>query len=178
MTIILNHTLLPGNSCFGCGVENPGGLAVEIFDDPDGERVLRARFTPTETMVGFPGIVHGGVIFTAMDCLSTWVATLLGPNRGAAWVLRSATAVYHYPAPSGEPLELLGRVREQGELWEPVVVATEARRTDGELCVQGEFKVVPLTHERLVEIAGLDQLPENWRRFLHAPEIPPPERTA
>ena len=39
----------------------------------------------------------GGAIFTALDCLSTWVSTLLGPNRGAAWVLRSANAVYHNP---------------------------------------------------------------------------------
>ena len=49
--------------------------------------------------------VAGGAIYTALDCLSTWVATLLGPNRGAAWVLRSAAA------DAGVELVLVRRIR-------------------------------------------------------------------
>ncbi len=166
MEPILNRDLLADNTCFGCGLENPTGLRIEVFRDPGADGTLRARFIPTRDMIGFPGITHGGVIYTALDCLSTWVSTVLGPNRGAAWVLRSATTVYHKPAPSGEPLTLVGWIRDQGGSWDPLTVRAEARRADGTLCVEGEFKVVPLSVERLREIAGIEQLPENWRVFL------------
>ena len=165
---MLNRDLLPHNTCFGCGHENHGGLKIEVVMDSQGGRELHGRLAPTEAMVGFPGITHGGVIFTAMDCLSTWVATLLGPNRGAAWVLRSAATVFHKPAPAGQPLTLVGRVKEQGSQWEPLMVGTEVRRPDGLLCVEAEFKVVPLSPEKLAAIAGIERIPDNWRVFLSA----------
>src|SRR5262245_28072250 len=77
---ILNRELLANNTCFGCGLENPTGLHIEIYHEPGSQGTLRARFTPTENMGGFPGVTHGGAIYTALDCLSTWVATLLGPR--------------------------------------------------------------------------------------------------
>src|SRR5512143_1343187 len=160
MEPILNRDLLPHNTCFGCGLENPAGLRIEVTGDPGADRTLRARFTPTDAMCGIPGITHGGAIYTALDCLSTWVATLLGPNRGAAWVLRSAAAVYHKPALGGEPLELAGRIEAQGGRWDPLTVRVEARRADGTLCVDGEFRVVPLSSEKLLAIAGIERLPE------------------
>jgi acyl-CoA thioesterase FadM len=167
--VILNHDLLPHNTCFGCGPENAAGLHVEVTRDPDSPAILRGRFTPSEGTAGFPGIVHGGAIYTALDCLSTWVSTLLGPNRNAAWLLRSATTTYHRPAHSGQPLTLLGRITKQAGEWDPLVVATEARRADGELCVEAEFKVVPLPLDKFKKIAGIDELPPNWRVFLSGP---------
>jgi len=166
MDTILNRDLLPRNTCFGCGLDNPSGLRIVVSADPAREGVLRAKFMPLESMTGFPGITHGGVIYTALDCLSTWVATLLGPNRGAGWILRSATTTYRNPAPAGQPLILEGSIKHQAGAWEPVVVRTEARRQDGEVCVEAEFKVVPLSPEKLSGIAGLRELPANWRAFL------------
>jgi acyl-CoA thioesterase FadM len=166
MEALLNRDLLADNHCFGCGHENHAGLRIEVFGDPRSDPALRGRFNPTVNMVGFPGITHGGAIYTALDCLSTWVSTLLGPNRKAAWVLRSASTVYHKPSPAGEPLDLTGKIKEQGGAWDPMTVHVEARRPDGALCVEGDFKVVPLTAEKFTSIAGIEKLPENWRRFL------------
>jgi len=36
---------------------------------------------------------------------------------------------------------------------------------DGRLLAEGRFKVVPLTPERLKTVSGIEQIPENWRRF-------------
>lgn len=166
MEPILNRDLLPHNDCFGCGLENAAGLRIEVRRDPSLPRTLRGRFTPTAGMAGFPGITHGGAIYTALDCLSTWVATVLGPNREAGWLLRSATATYHKPAPTGQELTLAGTIRQQAGAWDPVVVHTEARRADGELCVEAEFKVVPLSREKLTAVAGIPELPANWQTFL------------
>jgi acyl-CoA thioesterase FadM len=166
MELILNLDLLANNTCFGCGLENPAGLRIEVFHDPERDGALRARFTPTDELTGFPGITHGGAIYSALDCLSTWVASLLGPNREAAWVLRSATTVYHKPALVGKPLTLVAWIKDQSGSHDPLTVHAEARRADGTLCVQVEFKVVPLSVERLTEIAGIERLPENWQAFL------------
>jgi len=167
MEPILNRDLLRDNECFGCGLDNHTGLRIEVRRDPDSDGFLRGRFTPPPAgMAGFPGITHGGAIYTALDCLSTWVSTLLGPNREAAWLLRSATTTYHKPAPTGQPLTLIGSIRQQAGVWNPVVVHAEARRADGELCVEAEFKVVPLTHEKFTAVAGIRALPANWRAFL------------
>ena len=163
---VLNRALLPGNTCFGCGHHNAAGLHIDVVRDPEEAQVLRGRFEPTADMIGFPGIVHGGAIFTALDCLSTWVAIVLGPNREAAWVLRSASAVYHNPARVGEALALTGRIVARGRAWDPLTVQTEAVRPDGAKCVEGEFKVVPLSQERFARIAGIAQMPENWRALL------------
>jgi acyl-coenzyme A thioesterase PaaI-like protein len=163
---VVNRALLTGNTCFGCGHENHAGLMIEIVQDVGTPAVLRGRFLPTAAMTGFPGIVHGGTIFTALDCLSTWVAMLLGPNPQAGWVLRSANAVYQRPASADEPLSLVGWVMEKGGAWDPLTVHAEARRDDGVVCVEGDFKVVPLSAAKLAAIAGLEHLPENWSTFL------------
>lgn len=172
MDPVLNRALLPGNTCFGCGLDNPAGLRIEIVRHPERPDCLQASFTPGSDLSGFPGMVHGGALFTALDCLSTWVAILLGPNREAAWVLRSASTIYHKPAPVGAPLTLVGRIQAHGGRFDPLIVRVEARRADGALCVEGEFKVVPLAPERLAGIAGLRALPDNWQAFLHAGAVP------
>jgi len=166
---ILNRELLPRNTCFGCGHDNPHGLHIEVVRDPGTDELLRARFVPGERLVGFPGITHGGAIFTALDCLSTWVATLLGPNREAGWILRSAQTTFHKPAAIGKPLTLTGKVKEHFGPWDPMTVHTEARDAASDLCVECDFKVVPLTPEKLTRIAGLADMPDNWRFFLTKP---------
>ena len=172
MDSILNRDLLAHNTCFGCGHENAHGLHIQVRYDATAEGRLQAQFTPRADMAGFPGITHGGEIYTALDCLSTWVSTLLGPNRGAGWLLRSATTTYHKPAPTEQPLTLIGSVKQLGGAWDPLVVRTEARRADGELCVEAEFKVVPLSPDRLREVAGIPELPANWRAFLSGADEP------
>lgn len=166
MTPALNRDLLANNTCFGCGLENANSLQLEIRRDPASATQLAGRFMPAEHMAGFPNITHGGAIYTALDCLSTWVATLLGPNRQAAWVLRSAQTTYHRPAPIARPLTLAGWIKEQGGSWDPLLVQTEARGANDEVCVEAQFKVVPLTQARFAEIAGIAALPPNWQAFL------------
>lgn len=70
MEQILNRDLLPNNQCFGCGLENPAGLRIEVIRDPGSAVTLRAHFLPSPGVAGFPGITHGGAIYTALDCLS------------------------------------------------------------------------------------------------------------
>jgi len=165
---ILNRTLLPGNVCFGCGHDNPIGLKIEIRRDPDSPLRLAGTFEPPEHMIGFPGITHGGAIYTALDCMAAWTPTVLRAESKAIWILRSATMTYHLPAPRGRPLALSAWIEKEGATTEPIVVRAQARDAAGNLLAEGSFKVVPLSRERFLQIAGLDHLPENWARLLDA----------
>jgi acyl-coenzyme A thioesterase PaaI-like protein len=164
----VNVSMLPGNTCFGCGHDNPAGLKIEVFREPVNRERLRGRFTPTERSAGFPNIAHGGSVYTALDCMSTWTATLLRKERGAVWILRSANVTYHSPVPLGRPVNLVGRIVSQRGAWQPVEVRAEARAGDGEILVDGTFKVVPLNVERFKKLAGIDELPAGYEEFLRA----------
>ena len=163
---IVNRDLLPGSVCFGCGEDNPHGLHVEIRRDGHDPERLVGVFRPRSHMTGFPGITHGGAIYTALDCLAAWTPTVLRPASRAIWILRSATITYHRPALEEKPLHLASHIAEEGEPWKPVLVHAEARDSDGRLLTEGAFKVVPLPPDRFLEIAGRDELPANWRELL------------
>ena len=52
------------NECFVCGPDNPIGLHL-VFRLEDGACV--SEFTPGRDHVGYPGVVHGGMIYSALD---------------------------------------------------------------------------------------------------------------
>lgn len=158
---MINRDLLPDNGCYGCGHGNPEGLRIELHRAGDDE--LRGTFTPREAMVGFPGIVHGGAVYTALDCLACWAGMALRAERKSFWLTRTGAVKYHRPARQGRPLALHARVlRDEGAL----TVAVEARDERGDVVVDGEFKVVPVPPDRFMELMGIDELPENWRSAL------------
>ncbi len=163
---VLNRTLLPGNVCFGCGHANPNGLGVELVRDPSDPERLIGTFDPPAHMLGFPGITHGGAIYTALDCIAAWTPIVLRSDVKAIWILRSAAITYLRPAHQGSPLQLGSRIESEGRAGQPIEVRAEARDSDGNVLVEGLFKVVPLSAERFVKVAGIDRLPENWRRLL------------
>jgi acyl-coenzyme A thioesterase PaaI-like protein len=165
---ILNHDLLPGNVCFGCGPDNPGGLHIEVRRDPDHEDRLVGALSPAEHMIGFPGITHGGVLYTAMDCLGAWTPAVLRRDTGAFWILRSAAVTYHRPAKQGREVTLHGWIEKEAGPWDPIVVRTEARDPEGNLLADGTFKVVPLDADRFREVSGVEEIPANWLSYLNA----------
>ena len=59
------------NNCFVCGANNPIGLKLnfELHND-----ICVANFTPEKNYCGYNGIVHGGIIFSALDdVMANWL---------------------------------------------------------------------------------------------------------
>jgi len=60
--------------CYGCGSRNPVGLQISDFTaTSDG---AKAPFVAKTDHNGFHGVVHGGVIATALDEISAWACVL------------------------------------------------------------------------------------------------------
>lgn len=157
--------MLPGNVCYGCGESNPNGLRITVDRDPEDARRIVGTFLPREHMIGFPGITHGGAIYTALDCMATWTGMVLRGTR-AIWILRSASMKYHRPAFQGAPVSLSASIEEEGGEWEAIVVRCEARDAERNLLAEGRFKVIPLPPGKFRSMTGIETLPENWTRWL------------
>ena len=166
----LNEELLGQTRCFGCGPSNPRGLQLKVHRDPDDRNRILGQFVPTGALIGFPGITHGGVVFTALDCMASWAGMMLTEGPRAIWVLRSARVTYHRPALEGEPVRLAARIPEPGAPGAPQRVHNEARNPAGELLVNGQYKIVPLSPARYASVLGVETLPEDWATWLESRE--------
>jgi len=61
-------------ACFGCGAQNAIGIHIEGFERIDGG--FGATFAPLPDHRGFEGLLHGGIVATALDEMLAWTATL------------------------------------------------------------------------------------------------------
>jgi acyl-coenzyme A thioesterase PaaI-like protein len=94
--------------CFGCGVQNPIGLHLNHFTEiADG---IEAPFTPSSNFNGFHGVVHGGVIATALDEISAWSAIV---SEGVFVFTAKLDIRYRAEAKIGETFVLAGTVTQR-----------------------------------------------------------------
>jgi len=94
--------------CFGCGAGNPLGLQLSGFTGaPDG---AIAPFVTRTDHNGFHGVVHGGVIATALDEISAWACVL---SEGVFVFTAKLDIRYRREVPTGATYTLSGRVVER-----------------------------------------------------------------
>jgi acyl-coenzyme A thioesterase PaaI-like protein len=118
------------NQCFVCGPDNPLGLRLGFRLDGD---VCRAVFRPGPFHCGFDNLVHGGIVFSALDDVMA--------NRLFLKGLRGHTARveirYREPVEPGEELLLEGRlVKRKGRL--AVLTGTATRVADNIVVAEAE----------------------------------------
>ncbi len=93
--------------CFGCGPNNPMGLQLDGFQVV--EETVVAEFTPRPDYQGFGGVLHGGVLATALDEILAWAAILVADSPAVTAKLELR---YRRPAPANATYRLTGRVVE------------------------------------------------------------------
>ena len=81
------------------------GLHLDDFEVVDDTVV--AEFTPRPEYQGFGGVLHGGVLATALDEILAWSAILLA---GSPAVTAKLELRYRNPAPATATYRLTGRV--------------------------------------------------------------------
>ncbi len=164
---IINRDLMPGNDCYGCGLENPDSMGIKLTDRTDGVEGLQGRFKAPEYATAFPNIVHPGAFFTGMVCLSVWTAYRLRAETKAVWFLTDSRLSFRKAAMLREEHQLRSAFAQEGDAWDPLRIAIEALDHGGDVLIAGEFQIHPFPPELAMEIAGVDSLPENWQQFLH-----------
>jgi len=83
-----------------CGPNDPGGLHVGF--EPDGNSGSTARYVAREEHGGWPGMLHGDVVFALMDEALGWALYL----HGLAGVTARFEARYREPIAIGAELTI------------------------------------------------------------------------
>ncbi len=97
------------DQCFGCGMGNPIGLHLDDFV-PDGPDGIATSFTPRAEYRGFDGVLHGGVLATALDETLAWTAML----RAEVLVVTATLQLkYRAPADPTQTFRVSGRIAER-----------------------------------------------------------------
>jgi acyl-coenzyme A thioesterase PaaI-like protein len=124
------------NQCFVCGTDNPLGLRLSFR--MEGE-ACRAQFTPGAFHCGYDNLIHGGIIYSALDdVMANWLFLQGIRGHTARCEIR-----YREPVELGDELLLEGRLsRRKGRL---AVLNGVARRASDNVVVaeaEGTFMVV------------------------------------
>jgi uncharacterized protein (TIGR00369 family) len=90
--------------CYVCGADNLAGLRIAFREAPGGGS--RAEYVARPEHAGWPGIIHGGMLFTLMDEAVAWACRL----AGLRCVTAKAEARFRAPARVGMRLVITGRV--------------------------------------------------------------------
>jgi len=97
--------------CFACGQTNPIGLRLRFATDGDG---VRAEFTAGPHYQGYAGVVHGGLVATALD---EAMATLFY-LQGRETVTARLEVRYRREVPIGQRLVVTASVvKERGRVF-------------------------------------------------------------
>lgn len=112
------------DACFGCGSSNAVGLHLDGFRTEG--RTVVAPFEPRSEFSGFEGILHGGIVATALDEISAWSAML---GHGVLVFTATLEIRYRAPARADGAFELRGSVDERrGRRFEISASMSEADR--------------------------------------------------
>jgi uncharacterized protein (TIGR00369 family) len=145
----------PG-SCFGCSEKNPIGLKLRFRHAEEG---CATRCTIADTLCGFDGLVHGGIIALLLDEAAGWT---LFAHLGRLGVTRDMTVRYLKPVPTGIELHLAGRVISQDA--RNAVIRSTLHDAEGTLLAEGDSSWAFPRLSRIATLAGVGE--ETLQRFL------------
>jgi acyl-coenzyme A thioesterase PaaI-like protein len=152
------HSKQPNSlHCFVCGVENPVGLQLKIYQTAPGE--IETIFTPPDHYQGYPGVLHGGIVASILDEISGR-AHMGDPSEPRFMFTGKLEVLYRKNVPIGKPLRVVGKaVKSKGRVAEGWAgIYDEA----GTLLAEATTLLFDVPKERL-DTTNLDEL--GWKIY-------------
>jgi acyl-coenzyme A thioesterase PaaI-like protein len=146
------------NMCFICGLKNPVGLKLRIYEVEPGQ--VETSYTAPEHFQGYPGVLHGGIVATIIDEVSG--RSMMGLVDKPRFMFTAKLEVkYRKNVPIGKPLKIIGKaVQDKGhsaEAWAGIYDAES-----GELLAEGNTLLVNVPKEKW-NLTNLDEM--GWRVY-------------
>ena len=138
--------------CFACGIENPIGLKLGFYETDAGQ--VLCRYTPCEDHQGYPDVLHGGIVLTVLDEVTSRACI-----AAVGWVLTAKMEVrYRQPVPLGQPLLAVGEIVDQRK--RRLVAHGELRLPDGTVGAEATGTFIRMSAE---QSAGMADMMAYWR---------------
>jgi acyl-coenzyme A thioesterase PaaI-like protein len=93
--------------CFICGLENPIGLHLHIYEVEPG--VIETTYIAPEHFQGYPGVLHGGIVGALIDEISARAQMGSDPNDPRFMFTAKLEVKYRQNVPIGKLLKIVGK---------------------------------------------------------------------
>ena len=131
--------------CFICGMENPVGLHLHIYETVPGE--VESAYIAPDHFQGYPGVLHGGTTAALIDEIAG--RSLMGsdPMDPRFMFTAKLEVKYRKNVPIGKPLKILGKAGKSkaryAEAWAGIYDAET-----GELLAEGNVLLMDVPAEQ------------------------------
>jgi acyl-coenzyme A thioesterase PaaI-like protein len=131
--------------CFICGMENPVGLHLHIYETAPGE--VESTYIAPEHFQGYPGVLHGGIVAAIIDEISGRAHMGSDPLDPRFMFTAKLEVKYRKNVPIGKQLKIIGKVgksrAKSAEAWAGIYDAG----TD-ELLAEGKTLLIAVPTEQ------------------------------
>lgn len=145
--------------CFICGVKNPVGLHLHIYETEPG--TVEALYSAPEHFQGYPGVLHGGIVGALIDEISGRAHMGSDPTAPRFMFTAKLEVKYRRNVPISRTLRIVGKAgRSRGksaEAWGGIYMADT-----GELLAEGSTLLIDVPSDAL-DVTRLDEL--GWKIY-------------
>jgi acyl-coenzyme A thioesterase PaaI-like protein len=131
--------------CFICGMENPIGLHLHIYETAPGE--VESTYLAPEHFQGYPGVLHGGIVAAIIDEISGRALMGSDPMDPRFMFTAKLEVRYRRNVPIGKQLKIVGKAgksrAKSAEAWAGIYDA----ETD-ELLAEGKALLIDVPMEQ------------------------------
>jgi len=93
--------------CFICGLENPVGLHLHIYETEPG--MVETTYIAPVHFQGYPGVLHGGIVGAIIDEVSGRALMGSDPMNPRFMFTAKLEVKYRKNVPIGKPLKIVGK---------------------------------------------------------------------
>lgn len=132
--------------CFICGLENPIGLHLHIYEVEPG--VIETKYIAPEHFQGYPGVVHGGIVAALLDEISARAQMGSDSNDPRFMFTAKLEVKYRQNVPIGKLLKIVGKAgktkSKSAEAWAGIYDAET-----NELLAEGNTLLINVPDDQL-----------------------------
>jgi len=140
--------------CFICGLENPVGLHLHIYETGPG--IVETSYTAPDHFQGYPGVLHGGIVSAIIDEIAGRSHMGSDPNNPRFMFTAKLEVKYRRNVPVGRALKIIGKAGKSksrsAEAWAGIY-----EDESNELLAEGNVLLINVPEDQF-DMSRLDEL--------------------
>ena len=140
--------------CFICGLENPVGLHLHIYETGPG--IVETSYTAPDHFQGYPGVLHGGIVSAIIDEIAGRSHMGSDPDNPRFMFTAKLEVKYRRNVPVGRALKIIGKAGKSksrsAEAWAGIY-----EDESNELLAEGNVLLINVPEDQF-DMSRLDEL--------------------